>query len=77
GLILLSQWENVSYDFPVLDKLGIKEKFMAADEAIKTTLPIITQRHPDSLYTSKKINTKEIETLMTKETLPVDFVDID
>ncbi|CAG8719344.1 10582_t:CDS:2, partial [Cetraspora pellucida] len=51
-------WSYIYYS-KKLDKLHIKEKFMAADKIIKT-LPDIIRHHPDSMYTSRIIITKEL-----------------
>ncbi|CAG8808739.1 14382_t:CDS:2, partial [Cetraspora pellucida] len=73
-LRLYHLWSYI-YNSKKIDKLHIKEKFMAADKIIKT-LPEITRHHPDSMYTSRIIITKELFK-GNPETTKEDVVDID
>ncbi|CAG8718104.1 9055_t:CDS:2, partial [Cetraspora pellucida] len=51
-------WSYIRYSNQI-DKLHIKEQLMTADKIIKT-LPDIIRHHPDSMYTSSIIITKEL-----------------
>ncbi|CAG8781225.1 12026_t:CDS:1, partial [Racocetra persica] len=45
------------------EQLYIMNEFLAADETIKA-LPTISQKHPNSIYVSKAINTQEIKSAL-------------
>ncbi|RIB01798.1 kinase-like domain-containing protein [Gigaspora rosea] len=59
SLKLFRLWGLLYYSDMSDNKLHIKEKFLDADKKIKE-LPNIIRKHPDSMYTSKPINTKEL-----------------
>lgn len=63
----------------LLEANKIKKQFLEADKMIKT-LPIVKQKHPDHMYTSKLINTREITTKLqnlkiTQESKPSREID--
>ncbi|CAG8781905.1 15791_t:CDS:2, partial [Gigaspora rosea] len=57
-----------------IDKLDVKEKFLAADKAIKNS-PIIKQKPSDSTFASKIINRNEINHALNEDQ-PTDSISV-
>ncbi|RIB30392.1 kinase-like domain-containing protein [Gigaspora rosea] len=65
--IKLKEWDNCMESSDEADE--IKKKFLDADE-ISKELPIIPPKHPDSMYTSKIIDTQIISSALIKGIIP-------